>query len=59
MTDEELIKKMGGITAVARTLGFDGARGVRRVSNWNRRGIPAKVKLANQKLFEQLRDKYK
>ena len=53
MKDAELIKNMGGITAVAKALGFSGVNGARRVSNWNRRGIPSKVKLEHQKLFEK------
>ena len=43
--DKELIHKLGGITAVAQMCGFDSLNGVRRVSNWTRRGIPAAIKL--------------
>ncbi|WP_174830882.1 hypothetical protein [Snodgrassella sp. ESL0324] len=43
--DKELIHKLGGITVVAQMCGFDSLNGVRRVSNWTRRGIPAAIKL--------------
>lgn len=47
MTDAELIQLHGGSTALARRLKMDGLNGSRRVNNWKRRGIPAKVKLDN------------
>lgn len=43
--DKELIHKLGGITRVAQMCGFNSLNGVRRVSNWTRRGIPAAIKL--------------
>ena len=51
MTDEELIKFLGGPSAVARHLGFTGKKGVTRVCMWAKRGIPAKVKLENLGYF--------
>ncbi|ARU06943.1 hypothetical protein CCO03_17100 [Comamonas serinivorans] len=45
MTDTELIRLLGGSTVVAKRLGLQGLNGARRVNNWKRRGIPAKVKL--------------
>ena len=47
MTDKELIERLGDTTALAKLLGFT----EQRVSNWKRRGIPAKVKLENPNLF--------
>lgn len=47
MTDAELIQFHGGSTVLARRLKMDGLNGSRRVNNWKRRGIPAKVKLDN------------
>ncbi|MGB3069799.1 MAG: hypothetical protein WBC18_14690 [Ottowia sp.] len=47
MTDAELIQLHGGSTALARKLNMLGLNGSRRVNNWKRRGIPAKVKLEN------------
>lgn len=50
MSDEELIEKLGGPTAVAARLGY-GANGTQRVHNWKRRGIPARVLLDHAELF--------
>lgn len=49
--DELLIKSLGGPTKVAKLLGYDKFGGAQRVSNWMRRGIPAKVKLEHPNIF--------
>lgn len=49
--DSQIIDRLGGVTAVAKKLGLAMPRGVARVSNWRRRGIPARVKLAYPWLF--------
>lgn len=51
MTDKELIKALGGPAAVARHLGYEGQKGICRVSMWQTRGIPAKVRLENLGYF--------
>ena len=51
MTDSQIIQNLGGATAVAKRLGFDLPDGARRVHNWIARGIPARVKLENSRLF--------
>lgn len=51
MNDKEIIKALGGPTAVAKWLGYKGKSGVTRVVNWQRRGIPSKVKLENLGYF--------
>jgi hypothetical protein len=52
MTDQELIKALGGSTRVAELLGYDKTTGgVQRVQNWIRRGIPAEVKLKFPHIF--------
>lgn len=51
MNDKEIIKRLGGPTAVAKKLGFEGRRGVCRVIMWQRRGIPAKVRLEHLGYF--------
>lgn len=51
MTDIELIAHHGGPAKFARLLGLTGAKGVRRVCNWKRRGIPAAVKVAFPAVF--------
>lgn len=53
MNDKELIQALGGPTTVAKKLGLEGKKGVCRVSNWMRRGIPAKVKLDHLGIFIQ------
>ena len=51
MTDKELIEALGGPAKVARHLGYQGQKGICRVSMWKVRGIPAKVKLENLGYF--------
>ncbi|MDR6394654.1 hypothetical protein [Herbaspirillum seropedicae] len=52
MTDQELILKHGGPSAVAKLLGYDEKRGgTQRVQNWMTRGIPAQVKVDHPELF--------
>jgi hypothetical protein len=46
--DQELIRRLGGPTALARLLGYQDSR---RVHNWIKRGIPASIKLAYPKIF--------
>ncbi len=48
MTDAELIRSLGGPSAVARLLGFSKS-GPQRVQNWLTRGIPARIKLEHGK----------
>ncbi|MCR4532486.1 hypothetical protein [Acinetobacter venetianus] len=45
--DRELIKKRGGVTVLANSLGYN----VQRVQNWTVRGIPAKEKLEHPELL--------
>ncbi|MFW1952190.1 hypothetical protein [Acinetobacter beijerinckii] len=45
--DRELIKKHGGVTALAHSLGYN----VQRVQNWTVRGIPAKERLEHPELL--------
>lgn len=47
MTDSELIDALGGTNEAARKLGTTKYC----VSGWRRRGIPARVRLANMALF--------
>ena len=49
--DKELIEALGGPAKVARHLGYQGQKGICRVSMWKVRGIPAKVKLENLGYF--------
>lgn len=51
MTDKEIIRSLGGPTAVAKKLGLEGKKGVCRVVMWQRRGIPAKVRLEHLGYF--------
>ncbi len=51
MDDKQLIENLGGASAVAKLLGFDGRIGTQRVHNWITRGIPARVKLDHADLF--------
>lgn len=53
MNDKELIQALGGPTTVAKKLGLEGKKGVCRVANWMRRGIPAQVKLDHLGIFIQ------
>ena len=48
------ISKLGGAAKLSRLLGYDGTNGMRRVSNWSRRGIPASVILDRQDIFSPL-----
>lgn len=49
MTDKELIKKLGGVTAVARFLKIS----PQRVSNWGQKGrkIPSQMKVDYPEIF--------
>ena len=49
--DSQTIDALGGVTEVARKLGFALPQGASRVANWRRRGIPAQVKLDFPWLF--------
>jgi hypothetical protein len=49
--DSQTIDALGGVTEVAKKLGFKLPQGASRVANWRRRGIPAKVKLDFPWLF--------
>ena len=49
--DADLIDRLGGPTALARTLGFDSRIGVQRVMNWKYRGIPEIERLRNPDIF--------
>ena len=51
MDDKDIIKQLGGPTAVAELLGMDKHNGSRRVQNWLRRGIPWEVKATRPDLF--------
>ena len=53
MSDKDVILALGGVSSLARALGYSGLGGVRRVSNWTRRGIPSKVRLENQHVFSK------
>mgnify|MGYP000995132711 CR=1 FL=1 len=45
MSDAELIDALGGPTRLAALLRLHDQGAVQRVSNWKRRGIPARVRL--------------
>ena len=47
MTDQELIKRNGGVTKLAQVLKVKTSV----VGNWMKRGIPARVKLSHPELF--------
>lgn len=49
--DWQLVLSLGGPAKVAERLGWTKEGSVQRVQNWKQRGIPAKVKLANPRLF--------
>jgi hypothetical protein len=51
MSDAELIEKLGGPAKICELLAIDKSRGVQRVHNWKRRGIPSDVKLSRPDLF--------
>lgn len=51
-TDTQIIDSLGGPTKVAELLGILNEPGaVQRVSNWKRRGIPARVLLDHAEVF--------
>lgn len=49
--DRALIDSLGGVTKVAKLLGYASPGGVQRVHNWKMRGIPAAVKLERPDIF--------
>lgn len=49
MTDKQIIENAGGTSAFAKLLGVT----EQRVSNWKRRGIPAKIKWENQEIIHK------
>lgn len=50
--DAELIRRLGGPTAVAERLGYDPkAGGWQRVNNWRARGIPEVIRLRRPDVF--------
>lgn len=52
MNHSTIIDLLGGPTRVAKLLGLSGKRGVvQRVSNWKKRGIPARVRLDHADVF--------
>lgn len=57
--DQELIKELGGPSAVAELLNFPMPGGAQRVQNWLSRGIPAQVKLDHPKIFLSKKKKAK
>ena len=57
--DAKVIESLGGPAAVSRLLGYENPDGMRRVSNWRRRGIPNSVKLNNPHLFPHKPEKKK
>lgn len=44
-SESKIIDALGGPTEVAKKLGYKLPSGAARVSNWKKRGIPAKIKL--------------
>lgn len=52
METKHLIDQLGGPTRVAELLGIKGSPGaVQRISNWRKRGVPAKVLLTHPEVF--------
>lgn len=51
--DAEIIDRLGGVTALARTLGYSGKGAVQRVQNWKYRGIPEVIRLRRPDIFGQ------
>lgn len=50
--DKALIEQLGGPTKLAEILGYDKLRGgVQRVQNWQKRGIPPRVKIDHAPIF--------
>lgn len=54
MNDADIIQAFGGPTALARSLGLETPDGSRRVHNWIKRGIPARVKVEHRALFDKI-----
>lgn len=49
MSVEELvIEQLGGVTVLAKRLGYSNSKGPQRVSNWKRRGIPPRILLEHR-----------
>lgn len=57
MNDAELIKNLGGPTALAKRLKYKKPGSVQRVANWITRGIPARIKLEHPELFRRKQPK--
>lgn len=51
MTYQAYIKSLGGATQLANKLKL-GENGRKIVTNWYRRGIPARIRLAHPKIFK-------
>jgi len=49
--DAEIIEELGGCSELAKKLGMEGKNQANTVRQWRYRGIPARVILANMKLF--------
>ena len=49
--DKDLIKRLGGPARLAKLLNFKEVGGTQRVANWQRRGIPPRVKLDFPDIF--------
>ncbi len=49
--DAEFIKNKGGSAKLSELLGFEKPRGVRRIENWKRRGIPSEIKIQFPHIF--------
>ncbi len=54
MNDADIIRELGGPTAVARSLGLEVPNGSRRVHNWIKRGIPFRIKVEHKSLFDKI-----
>jgi hypothetical protein len=54
MSDADLIDRAGGPSVLAARLGLADKGAVQRVSNWKRRGIPARVRLDHRAVFDAL-----
>jgi len=51
----KLIESLGGPTELAKLLGYDIRKGgAQRVANWQRRGIPAEVRLERPDIFASI-----
>lgn len=49
--DADLIDKLGGPAALARSLGYTGKGAVQRVQNWKYRGIPPLLRYQRPDVF--------